>query len=81
MDERETNVGREQQVIREQQVTQEGYTPGDLATPAPQTGDLRMVEFQQLDTSFAVAPDEEEHERRSLMTLLVSPKPSADRLT
>lgn len=42
---------------------------------------LNVVEFQQLDTSFAIAPNDEEHERRRLMTLLVSPTPSDHRLS
>lgn len=58
---------------------------GRLATPADkhrtQDGEgLRLIEFRQFDTSFAVPPSQEEDTRRRLMTLLAEPTATSDRL-
>lgn len=58
-----------------------GEETSSATPPNAQAQGLRVVEFQQLDTSFAVSPADEEHERRRLMTLLASPAPHTGRLS
>ncbi len=43
--------------------------------------DLRVIEFQQFDTSFAVPPSEEEQARRRYMTLIAAPTHTENRLS
>ena len=67
---------RDQRAVR-----QDVAGPAGGPSPTSEPNGLRVVEFQQFDTSFAVPPGDEERERRRLMTLLVSCAPPAHRLS